>query len=143
MADNATKVPRKPIANVKSAIITHRDEAPVTKGRRAFFEYRDFGLSGPTEGALSAQLITGRGGGETTGWHYHTCEWQWVYQLKGEVELQFEDGTTKVLRAGCSALLPGGVKHNEVRMSDEIECVEIFCPAEFGTINCEPPEAFR
>jgi len=131
-----------PVSDVKSAIIVHKDDAEVTPGRRHFFEYRDFGITEPTNGALKAMMITGKGGGESTGWHYHTCNFQWVYQLKGEIELQFEDGTTKILRAGCSALLPGGVKHNEVRMSDEIEAVEIFSPAEFGTIACDPPEGF-
>ena len=42
---------------------------------------------------MRAQLTTAvTGMTKPTGWHYHVCEGQFVYTLKGWVELEFEDG---------------------------------------------------
>ena len=41
---------------------------------------------------------------QPTGWHYHVCEGQLVYALKGFVELEFEDGTQCRLKPGNRAL---------------------------------------
>ena len=51
---------------------------------------------------------------QPTGWHYHVCEGQFVYALKGFVELEFEDGTQCRLEPGDSCFIPGGMKHNEI-----------------------------
>ena len=41
-----------------------------------------------------------QGLGEPTGWHYHVCDHQLVYMLKGWVDLEFEDGTKVRLMPG-------------------------------------------
>ena len=76
---------------------------------------------------------------EPTGWHYHVCEAQFVYGLKGWVDLEFEDGQRIRLSAGESLLIPGGVRHNETAPSEEFELLEVCLPADMGTVPCERP----
>jgi len=50
-----------------------KESAPLVPGRRAFFQYRDLGVTAGSNGAMRAQLTSViRGLTEPTGWHYHT-----------------------------------------------------------------------
>lgn len=149
--EESYKVPRDqgdPISKLKHAITVHLDDAVRIPGRRSFFEYLDVGVTEGTEGKIKIQYVKGKDGelnitGENaTGWHYHDADWQWIYLVKGELEILFEDGTRQVIKAGSSSFMPGFVKHNEVRMSGEIEGFEIISPAKFGTFPCDVPEAW-
>lgn len=109
-------------------------------GRRSFFKYRDLGVTGASEGWMRAQVMSAvTGMTEPTGWHYHVCDGQFVYALKGFVELEFEDGTQCRLEAGDSCFIPGGLKHNEIRTSNDVEILEVCLPANMGTVPCDPP----
>lgn len=116
-------------------------KAPViVKGRRDFFKYRELGVTEATNGRMRAQLTTATQGlSEPTGWHYHVCEQQFVYMLKGWVDLEFEDGTKVHMTEGDSLMIPGGLRHNETATSEEMELLEISVPAKFGTVPCDPP----
>ena len=35
--------------------------------------------------------------------------------------------------------IPGGLKHNELRTSDDFEALEISVPGELGTVPVDPP----
>ena len=108
-------------------------------GRRAFFTYRDLGVSGASAGRMRAQLTVAKDGmTEATGWHVHLCEGQFVYMLSGWVELEFADRKVR-LQAGDSAYIPGHTPHNEVGASANFELLEISVPAEMGTRPCDPP----
>ncbi|MBO0738227.1 MAG: cupin domain-containing protein [Alphaproteobacteria bacterium] len=110
------------------------------RGRRDFFKYRDLGLTKATEGWMRAQVTSAiTGMTEPTGWHYHVCEGQFVYTLKGWVELEFADGTSCRLDAGDSVFIPGGMRHNEIATSDDLEILEISVPADMGTVPVEAP----
>ncbi|MCY3673145.1 MAG: cupin domain-containing protein, partial [Alphaproteobacteria bacterium] len=90
--------------------------------------------------SMRAQTMTAiRGMTEPTGWHYHECEGQFVYLLKGWVDLEFETGETLRIQAGESLFIPGGLKHNEIATSDDLEILELSIPAEMGTVPCDPP----
>jgi quercetin dioxygenase-like cupin family protein len=116
------------------------DNANYVVGRRAFFKYRDLGVTDATGGKLRAQVTSATQGlGEPTGWHYHVCEHQLVYMLKGWVDLEFEDGTKVRLNPGDSLMIPGGMRHNETGTADELELLEVSVPAEMKTVACEPP----
>jgi hypothetical protein len=107
--------------------------AKYVPGRRSFFKYRDLGVTDATGGKMRAQVTSATQGlGEPTGWHYHVCDHQLVYMLKGWVDLEFEDGT-KV------RLIPGGMRHNETATADELELLEVSVPADMKTVVCEPP----
>ena len=114
--------------------------APSVPGRRRFFTYRDLGVGAASQGRLRAQTMTAiEGMTEPTGWHYHTCEGQFVYALKGWVDLEFETGETIRLGQGESLFIPGGLRHNEIATSEDLEILELSVPAEMGTVPCAPP----
>jgi mannose-6-phosphate isomerase-like protein (cupin superfamily) len=109
-------------------------------GRRDFFAYRDLGIRDASSGTMRGQVMKAiTGMTKPTGWHYHTCDGQFVYTLKGWVELEFETGETLRLEAGDSVYIPGGLPHNELRTSDDVEILEVSVPGELGTVNCDPP----
>ncbi len=82
---------------------------------------------------MRAQLTKAKTGmTQPTGWHYHVCEDQFVYVLNGWVELEFESGEMLRCEAGDSVYIPGGLKHNELRTSDDFEILEISTPAKLG-----------
>ena len=111
------------------------------KGRREFLRYRDVGLSASTEGRFRMLGMQATGRNEETGWHYHVCDVQFVYVLKGWVELEFEGGRCEQLVAGSFASIPGGTLHNEKNLSDDLEVLEICSPADMGTVPVAAPTA--
>ena len=114
--------------------------APLVAGRRSFFKYRDLGVTKASSGWMRAQVTTAiTGMTQPTGWHYHVCEGQFVYTLKGWLELEFEDGSSCRLEAGDSVFIPGGLRHNEIRTSDNLEILEVSVPADMGTVPVDPP----
>lgn len=126
-------------SSMKLAYSTAKNPTMV-EGRRDFFTYRDLGAKDGSGGQMRAQLTKAkRGMTEPTGWHYHLCDNQFVYVLNGWVELEFESGEMLRLGAGDTVFIPGGLKHNELRTSDDFEILEISTPGEIGTVPCEKP----
>lgn len=115
-------------------------KSPVlVKGRRDFFKYRDLGVTAGSKGQMRAQVTAAEAGmSQPTGWHYHICDSQLVYVLKGWLELEFKDGPVR-LEAGDSIYIPGGTPHNETRTADAFEILEVSVPAEMATKPCEAP----
>jgi mannose-6-phosphate isomerase-like protein (cupin superfamily) len=113
---------------------------PNKPGRRPFFTYRDLGLEAATAGRMRAYHNTSIAGmTEPTGWHYHICEMQFVYVLKGKLVIEFEDGTVGTFTAGDSFFVPGGVAHNEIYVSEDKEALEVSVPGKIETVNVERP----
>jgi uncharacterized cupin superfamily protein len=141
MANTATlERPATEAAPQMKVAVTSAKTPDYVEGRRNFFKYRDLGVTAASNGWMRAQLMQAvTGMTEPTGWHYHVCDGQFVYALKGFVELEFEDGSQCRLEAGDSCFIPGGLKHNEIRTSDDIEILEVCLPANMGTVPCEPP----
>ena len=109
-------------------------------GRRAFFKYRDLGVTKASNGRMRAQITSAEAGmTKPTGWHYHLCESQFVYVLDGWLELEFAGNDKVRLEAGDSIFIPGGLPHNETRTSDTFNLLEVSVPAEMGTKACEAP----
>ena len=120
--------------------IAKKSAASYVAGRRAFFKYRDLGVTAATGGRLRAQVTSAQSGmSQPTGWHIHKCEAQLVYLLSGWIELEFIGQPTCRLEAGDSILIPGNTPHNELRTSDTFELLEVSLPAEMGTEACDPP----
>ena len=108
--------------------------------RRAFFKYRELGVTEATQGRMRAQVTsTTAPMDRATGWHYHTCEMQFVYVLAGWIDLEFERGKPVRFQAGDTVMIPGGAPHQENCTSDDFEILEVSVPAEMGTVNCDPP----
>jgi quercetin dioxygenase-like cupin family protein len=141
MDDHTTTAPA---ATMKLAV-SHAKEPHFVEGRRAFFKYRDLGVTDGTGGRMRAQITSASAGmSRPTGWHRHLCEMQFVYVLDGWLELEFADRGTLRLEAGDSVMIPGGTPHNEIRTSDTFELLELSVPAQMATEPCEaPPSASR
>lgn len=134
MDDHTTTVPTMTLA------VSHAKEPRFVEGRRAFFKYRDLGVTEGTGGRMRAQItLASAGMSRPTGWHRHLCEMQFVYVLDGWLELEFADRGTIRLEAGDSIMIPGGTPHNEIRTSDTFELLELSVPAQMGTEPCEGP----
>ena len=120
------------------------ENAPLVPGRREFFKYRDLGVAEASAGQMKAQVMSARKGmTEPTGWHYHECDAQFVYIMKGWVDLEFEDGKRTRVTAGESLFIPGGMRHNEFGTSDDLEILEVVLPSDMGTVPCDPPPGMK
>jgi uncharacterized protein YjlB len=40
---------------------------------------------------------------------------------------------------GDALLIPGGMKHNEIATSDDVEILELSIPGDMKTTPCDPP----
>ena len=124
--------------------VARASEPKVVKGRRAFFEYVDLGVTDASQGRMRVQKTSAKAGlTQPTGWHYHKCEGQFVYMLSGWLELEFADGETVHLEAGDSVYIPGGLVHNEIGTSDGFVLLEVSLPAEMGTEPAAAPDWWR
>ncbi|MCE8006202.1 cupin domain-containing protein [Aestuariivita sp.] len=121
--------------------IAHADDGKfVGEGLRAFFEYRDLGIKDATKGQFGAHVIRAVPGMESPGaWHSHDLDFQMVYVTKGWVVFEYEGQGEHLMRAGSCVLQPPGIKHREVRHSDDMELIEIVSPAAFDTNDAPVP----
>ena len=119
--------------------ISHAEDSTFEgDGLRAFFEYRGLGIAEATGGRFGAHVIRAVPGMHSPGvWHTHDLEFQMVYVTRGWVEFEYEGQGRHMLHAGSSVLQPPGIKHREIRHSDDLELVEITSPATFETHDVE------
>ncbi len=109
-------------------------------GLRAFFEYRDLGIKNATNGGYTAHVIRAVPGRHAEPqWHIHHLDFQMVYVLKGWVVFEYEGEGEVTFRAGSAVLQPPGIKHREVKHSDDLELLEITAPGEFETELTDAP----
>jgi mannose-6-phosphate isomerase-like protein (cupin superfamily) len=126
----------RPAEGMKLAISSAKD-AHYVPGRRQFFQYRDLGVTEATGGKMRAQVTSAKSAMDrATGWHYHTCDMQFVYILSGWVDLEFAGGQKARFGVGDSVMIPGGLPHQETATS--LELIEVSVPAEMGTEACDP-----
>ncbi|HUS53047.1 MAG TPA: cupin domain-containing protein [Thermohalobaculum sp.] len=121
--------------------ISHADDGKFEGRRlRAFFEYRELGIAGATQGKYGAHVIRAVPGRHSeAAWHTHDLDFQMVYVTQGWVIFEYAGEGEVTLRAGSCVLQPPGIRHREVTHSDDLELIEIISPAEFETQNAEPP----
>ncbi len=121
--------------------IAHADDGRFEgQGLRPFFEYRQLGIAEATGGAYGAHVIRAVPGMESPGaWHTHDLAFQMVYVTRGWVVFEYEGEGEHMLRAGSCVLQPPGIRHRELRHSDDMELLEIISPAEFDTHSAEAP----
>jgi len=121
--------------------VSHADAGAFQgEGLRAFFEYRDLGIADATRGRFGAHVIRAVPGEESPAkWHRHDLEFQMVYVTRGWVIFEYEGKGEHLLREGSCVLQPPGIRHREVRHSDDMELIEITAPAKFDTENADAP----
>lgn len=109
-------------------------------GLRAFFEYRDLGVKAATKGSYAAHVIRAIPGRHAEPqWHIHDLDFQMIYIIKGWVVFEYETVGEVVFHAGSSAVQPPGIKHREIKHSDDLELIEITSPADFKTHLTDAP----
>jgi len=121
--------------------VSHRNKSKfVRRGLRSYFEYRDLGIERATRGKVVAHVIRARPGKAPHGeWHYHDCDVQFVYVLKGWVKFEYEGVGNVTMRAGTCFYQPPSIRHRELAHSRDIEMIEIVAPAKFETHDAKPP----
>lgn len=108
-------------------------------GLRDFFQYRDLGIAGATQGKVVAQLVRANAApAKGTGWHHHVAEFHIVLMLKGWAKFMYEDQETLVSAGDCVHQRPG-IVHYLFDYSPDMEYLEIVGPADFATVNAEGP----
>lgn len=126
------------------ATVSRASQPVLGAGRRATLTNRDLGAEEATADRMLALVTSATEGmGPPSGWHYHDCEYQLIYVLKGWVDLEAEDGTKTRIEAGDSVIIPGGMRHNVPGTANEIEVLTITVPAERGQVMCDPPTDFK
>ncbi|SAL81439.1 cupin [Caballeronia terrestris] len=142
---SSTIVPEKTNASelLKKLVYATEQTAPLVPGRRAFFNYRDLGVTDATDGRMRVQVTLATGVMQETGWHYHICETQFILALRGWIDLQFEDGRVIRVGPGESLSIPPGLKHNEIGISEDLELLEVSVPAKMDTLPYDPPDSLR
>lgn len=122
--------------------VSHADDGKFEgQGLRAFFEYRQLGITEATQGKFGAHVIRAVPGRHSeAAWHAHDLEFQMVYVTRGWVVFEYEGQGEHILREGSCVLQPPGIRHREVTHSDDMELIEITSPAEFATQAAEAPE---
>lgn len=129
------------LATAKSQLsLVPYSEAGFTRdGPRADVEYRDLGLATATGGRMGAKHIRAIGPfPQETGWHWHDMTGHVVYVLKGWITFRYEGVDADVtVKSGDCLSQPGGVPHNVIARSDDLELIEINLPATYGTFDLE------
>jgi quercetin dioxygenase-like cupin family protein len=126
----------------KPAFTNTKDRKYGTGLRRSTF-YADLGLAEATGENFHGELQklnpdkhTAQG---TTGMHRHDYDFQFNFVLAGEIDLVI-DGIEekKTVRAGDTFFLPHKILHNETRVSDDFQNLQVFGPANSKTVQLEP-----
>jgi quercetin dioxygenase-like cupin family protein len=124
--------------------ISRANKPALGPGRRETLTNRDLGTVEATAGRMLALVTSAtQGMGPASGWHYHVCEHQLIYVLKGWVDLEAEDGTHTRIEAGDSVIIPGGMRHNVPGTANEVEGLTVTVPAEAELVKCDRPSGFK
>lgn len=101
---------------------------------RAGMQYRDL-VPGRFGGRFIASHIRIVNGGPVADYvHHHHILFQMIFCVRGWVKVVYEDqGEPMLLEAGDCFLQPPHIRHRVLESSDNMEVVEIACPAEHET----------
>lgn len=101
---------------------------------RAGMQYRDL-IPDRYGGRFIASHIRIVDGGPVADYvHHHHIQFQMIFCVRGWVRVLYEDqGEAMLLEAGDCFLQPPHIRHRVLESSDNMEVVEIACPAEHET----------
>lgn len=129
--------------NKQTYCYTRGEDAEFKPGLRGAALYRDFGIAEATGGQFYAQHTKMNKEKHTertsTGMHRHHCDFQFAYCLKGSITFVVEGIEEELhFKAGDSWMQPAGILHNEIFVSEDYECIEIYSPAVHETETITP-----
>jgi quercetin dioxygenase-like cupin family protein len=128
--------------NKQKTVFTYAKDRKFEMGFRSGGLYADLGVAEATGGNFHAHLIkvnpekhSEQG---TTGMHRHDYDLQFNYMISGEIDFVIE-GIDEVLtfRAGDTYLLPHKILHNEIRVTEDYQVLELYGPAKSGTVQVD------
>ena len=131
---NLTLKGGSPVATADpSLVVTRMGESGFGTGR-AGMQYRDL-VPGRFGGRFIASHIRIPDGGPVPDYvHHHHVEFQFIFCVNGWVKVVYEDqGEPMLMKAGDCFLQPPHIRHRVLESSDNMEVVEIACPAEHET----------
>lgn len=120
-----------------SFVASHLREADFIRGSgpREFLEYRELGVTEATGRRVQAQVVRTRGPcDKSTGWHFHTLDFQLVYVLGGWVTTEIEGSGAFRMLPGDAMCVPSRVRHDVTAFSPDFMVLEINMPADFETV---------
>lgn len=101
---------------------------------RAGMRYRDLIPSRLGGRFIASHIHIHQGGPVPDYVHYHRIAFQMIYCYRGWVRVVYEDqGQPFVMNAGDCVLQPPEIRHRVLESSDDLEVIEIGCPAEHET----------
>jgi quercetin dioxygenase-like cupin family protein len=121
--------------NVPELVVTHASDDDAWVTGRAGMRYREL-LPGRWGGRFIASHIHVPGAGPIPDYvHYHRVRFQLIAVKSGEVEVIYEDqGEPFVMRPGDCVLQPPEIRHRVLHSWNDLEVVEVGCPAEHETL---------
>jgi|TARA_B100000809_G_scaffold150942_1_gene148385 mannose-6-phosphate isomerase-like protein (cupin superfamily) len=130
-AENVLQLP--PV--VQSLVVSRLDSSTAWGVGRAGMRYRDL-IPDRQGGRFIASHIHIPDAGPVPDYvHYHRIRFQLIFCCRGWAKLVYEDqGGEFILSAGDCVLQPPQIRHRVLECSDNMEVVEIGCPAEHETI---------
>ena len=130
VAENDLQLP--PV--VQSLVVTRLDSSTAWGVGRAGMRYRDL-IPDRQGGRFIASHIHIPSGGPVPDYvHYHKIRFQLIFCCRGWAKLVYEDqGGEFILKAGDCVLQPPQIRHRVLECSDNMEVVELGCPAEHET----------
>jgi quercetin dioxygenase-like cupin family protein len=106
---------------------------------RAFFRYRDLGMSDVTGGRIMLEVLTAAEPADRTGWHTHSMG-QIAIILTGKAMIQVEEHEPIVLEAGSTAFIGSRMRHDVYDVDADYSLLEVYMPADWDTIPCPAPK---
>ena len=129
--------------NKQKSSFTNTKDRKYGPGLRNAALYADLGLTEATGGNFHGELQklnpekhTDQG---TTGMHRHDYDFQFNFVLAGEIDLVIDGIDDKItFRAGDTFFLPHKILHNETRVSDDFQNLQVYGPSKSNTVQLEP-----
>ena len=128
--------------NKQTSTFTYAKDREFGPGLREANLYADLGVAKGTGGNFHAHIIKvnreKHTSQHTTGMHRHDYDFQFNYVLSGEIDLVIEGfDETLTFRAGDTYFLPSKILHNETRITEDFQVLELYGPAKAGTVQLE------
>ena len=128
--------------NKQTSTFTYAKDREFGPGLREANLYADLGVAKGTGGNFHAHLIKvnreKHTPQHTTGMHRHDYDFQFNYVISGEIDFVIEGfDETLTFRAGDTYFLPSKILHNETRITEDFQVLELYGPAKAGTAQLE------
>jgi|SRR5690625_778194 len=107
-------------------------EAQWTTGPVPYFEYRNLNLDKASDGKFGGWHV--RAIATSADWQADDVDFNQIYVIKGTATITFENGTTEVLKADTSAVIPALYRYRFTELSEDFEALQFVAPAEYDVI---------